>query len=165
MKFFGISRSLKSEKIAVGVSAQLVYQASELPATVNIHLSRPVEIGEISKFSSYWSREVSGRDRWFFLKLKPLVELGDFFLKSDRVWLYLRISRDSLENDRRRRKFSWFLALEYIFLKNFGSIPRAVSHVGMAELHGLLSISIGVVEIGEFLNFFWPVVEIGEWSR
>ena len=51
------------------------------------------------------------------------------------------------------------------FLKNFGPIPRAVPHVGMAELHGLLSISIGVVEIGEFLNIFLPVVEIGEWSR
>ena len=74
-----------------------------------------------------------------------MAELGDFFLKSDRMCLFIVYFKKLCGNDRRRRKISCILGLEHIFLKNFGCIPRV-------ELHKILSIFNRVADLGEFYN-------------
>ena len=74
-----------------------------------------------------------------------MAELGDFFLKSDRMCLFIVYFKELCGIDRRSRKFSWFLDLEHIFLTNFGCIPR----VG---LHKIFSIFNRVADLGEFIT-------------
>ena len=74
-----------------------------------------------------------------------MAELGEFFLQSDRMCLFIVYFKKICGIDRRRRKFSWFVDLEHIFLKYFGCIPRV-------ELHNILSIFNRVADLGEFYN-------------